>query len=197
MKEEIWKPIKDFEDSYEVSNKGRVRSLDRFVSQWNGRQNINRVQKGKIMNPACNGIGYLQVKLSKEGKYVSKYVHRLVIETFYYESGLDVNHIDHNKTNNILSNLEYVTKSENQNKSREFYGTIGRTKIEVRCTQCGELKSSLSNSEICYKCSSFNNRKVKNRPSKEQLMEDLKGLPYTKVGKKYGVSDNTIRKWLL
>ena len=71
------------------------------------------------------------------------------------------------------------------------------THVDVLFWVQGDLKIT-KGSTRCGSCASkkFNKRKVKNRPSLETLLEDLKTLPYTKVGKKYGVSDNCIRKWI-
>ena len=71
-----------------------------------------------------------------------------------------------------------------------------KNKQPTTCTDCN--KKITKGSTRCGPCASkkFNKRKVKNRPSLETLLEDLKTLPYTKVGIKYGVSDNCIRKWI-
>lgn len=60
--------------------------------------------------------------------------------------------------------------------------------------KCGSYKNKQA--KKCKKCYLFNRRKVKNRPSYEQLLKDIKETNYTKTGEKYGVSDNTIRKWI-
>ena len=75
-------------------------------------------------------------------------------------------------------------------------GSNVKNKQQTTCTDCN--KKITKGSTRCGSCASkkFNKRKVKNRPSLETLLEDLKTLPYTKVGKKYGVSDNCIRKWI-
>ena len=71
-----------------------------------------------------------------------------------------------------------------------------KNKQPTTCTDCN--KKITKGSTRCASCASknLNKRKVKNRPSLETLLEDLKTLPYTKVGLKYGVSDNCIRKWI-
>jgi YesN/AraC family two-component response regulator len=66
--------------------------------------------------------GYLKVRLYKDGKQKNYFVHRLVMETFKGESSLEVNHIDGNKKNNELSNLEYVTTKENDTHARRELG---------------------------------------------------------------------------
>jgi hypothetical protein len=100
---EIWKVIPNF-SKYEASSLGRLRSL-----------NYKRTGKVKVLKPSVTG-GYLKTMLQMDsGKYSSRYVHKFVTITFLGEckSGLEVNHKDGNKLNNSISNLEYVTKSEN------------------------------------------------------------------------------------
>ena len=109
---EEWKPVFGYEESHEVSNFGRVRSIDRIAS--NG-----RFYNGRIL--AIKSIrGYSNVTLTFNGTIVTKQVHRLVMLTFKYVENanmLQVNHIDGVKNNNILSNLEWCTPSENQKHS--------------------------------------------------------------------------------
>lgn len=109
MKKEIWKAIPGYE-SYEISNMGNVKSIDRVSS--NGRK-----LKGKMRAQAKGTDGYLLVALCKDGKTKSFSVHKLVMLAFIGKppQGYEVNHIDENKLNNQLSNLEYVTRLENCN----------------------------------------------------------------------------------
>lgn len=105
-----WKTIKGYEGLYEVSNDGRVRRL-RFI---NGRHNFEKIKESK---QTLNTWGYMTVNLCKNGKSNTKRVHRLVAEAFLGESNLQIDHIDGNKQNNNLSNLEYVTPKENTNRA--------------------------------------------------------------------------------
>lgn len=109
MKKEIWKTVPEYE-SYQVSNMGNVKSIDRLSS--NGRK-----LKGKTMSQVEGTDGYLSVALCKNGKTRHIAVHRLVMLAFVGrpKQGYQVNHIDENKLNNQLSNLEYVTRIENCN----------------------------------------------------------------------------------
>lgn len=93
---EQWRPVKGYEEFYEVSNLGRVRSHI----------------KGKILSPQDNGKGYFKVWF-KGG--VRKYIHRLVAEAFCERrsGAFEVNHKDGNQRNNRADNLEWVTSSEN------------------------------------------------------------------------------------
>lgn len=106
MEKEIWKDVVGHEGLYQVSNLGRVKSLPR-----NG-----TILTEKIIKPHLLKSGYLQVELSKNNKMHGYRVHRLVAESFVLnpEQKECVNHIDGDKTNNKVENLEWVTRSENQ-----------------------------------------------------------------------------------
>lgn len=111
--EEIWKDVNGYE--YQVSNKGNVRSKDKHQFFWNSVKNCERVLKGRLLKPYKYESGYLIVTLYKNGKPKPILVHRLVAETFI-ENPLnkkEVNHIDCDKGNNNVSNLEWVTPKEN------------------------------------------------------------------------------------
>lgn len=109
---EQWKDIKGFEGYYQVSNKGNVRSLDRIITCKNGSK---RNRKGKMIKPGIETCGYSFVQLSNGEKSIYARVHRLVADAFIEnkDSKPQVNHIDGNKQNNDVSNLEYCTHSEN------------------------------------------------------------------------------------
>ena len=97
---------KDMNGLYQVSDLGNVRRL-RFI---NRKCNFEKI---KLCKQTINTWGYITVNLSKNGKSNTKRVHRLVAETFLGESDLQVDHIDGDKLNNRLDNLEYVTPKEN------------------------------------------------------------------------------------
>ena len=109
MKED-WKDIKGYEGIYQVSNRGCVRSLDRIVVDSKG---VVFKRKGKELRLSVSN-GYPSITLSNKVK--KRFcIHRLVAQAFI-ENPLnkdEVNHIDGNKLNNNLSNLEWSTKSEN------------------------------------------------------------------------------------
>ncbi len=109
---EIWKDIKGYEGLYQVSTLGRVRSFDRYVKNRMSNKNIKR---GKVLTPCTNRNGYKQLNLIINTKKKPKTIHRLVAETFISnpENKPCVNHIDGNKKNNNVKNLEWVTYSEN------------------------------------------------------------------------------------
>lgn len=110
---EEWRPVPGH-DGHEVSNLGRVRSLDRtltFKCRWG--HVVNRNHAGRILQPYTNKDGYLATKLAKKGKLYL--VHQLVSMTYIgpRPDGLVVNHKNGNKKDNRPSNLEYVTPEEN------------------------------------------------------------------------------------
>lgn len=106
---EEWRDIEGYEGKYQVSNEGRVRSL-----------NYNHTGQVKVMKAGKLNTGYLLVCLWKDGKMKSHLIHRLVWEAFRgtIPSGLQINHLDERKDNNCLENLEVCTCRENNN-----YGT--------------------------------------------------------------------------
>lgn len=105
---DTWKDVEGYEGLYQVSNTGLIRSLDRF-------DNTNKYLKGRTLRPGKKETGYLLVVLCKEGHRAIRTVHRLVAAAFIPNPNNlpQVNHIDGVKTNNLASNLEWVTKSEN------------------------------------------------------------------------------------
>ena len=115
---EIWKDIQGYEGMYQVSSHGRVRSLDRVVVRPNG--NGDYFAKGKIICTVLTKWGYNEVHLHKNNKTKIYKVHRLVAQAFIKNpNNLPcVNHIDENKTNNNVNNLEWCTYKYNNN-----YGT--------------------------------------------------------------------------
>ena len=110
LPKQIWKDIPRYEGKYQVSNTGKVRSL-----------NYKRTGKTKILKPHTNRDGYKTVNLLKPGeKYKPYYVHRLVAQAFIPNPNNwpQVNHIDEDKANNVVWNLEWCTQQYNMN-----YGT--------------------------------------------------------------------------
>ena len=102
--EEIWKDIEDYEGLYQVSNLGRVKSLI-----------CRGLKRDKVLKAGVDTQGYLLVNLYKSGKPKSKSIHRLVASAFIPNTLIkhQVNHLDANKKNNCINNLEWTTPSEN------------------------------------------------------------------------------------
>lgn len=168
----------------------------------------------KKMKIHDNKIGYKFVKLTNEKDSKNLYLHRLMYQTFVgvIPSDKEVNHIDHNKENNTINNLELLTRSENIMKSIEHYGGV----LLKRCKQCSKkLKGYMEERQYCNTCKPIeinpktgkryqskaqiehyiSTRKVKIRPTCDELWELIKTIPFTQIGKLYDVSDNAIRGW--
>lgn len=112
MDEEFWKDIPGYEGLYQISNLGRVKSLDRTkTKQGHEHKVIGRMLKQIERTKG----GRMNVRLYKNGKYKHHYVHVLVAHTFIGNiEGLEVCHLDSNFKNNNLNNLKLDTISENR-----------------------------------------------------------------------------------
>lgn len=107
--QEQWAPIPGYEGSYEASDRGRVRSLDRITDR-------GRKWRGKIMTPYVMDNGYAIVTLWRAGTQRPQLVHRLVLAAFYGKPkpGQEARHLNGDQADNRLSNLQWGTHSENQ-----------------------------------------------------------------------------------
>ena len=113
--EEVWKDIVGYEGLYQVSDKGRVRSL--------------KFGKERILRSRRDGCGYLQVILCKNGEMKTFRIHRIVAQAFILNPNNlpEVNHKDENKINNSVENLEWCDRKYNNN-----FGTINQRRAEKR-----------------------------------------------------------------
>lgn len=108
---EIWKPVKGYEGLYEVSNLGRVRTVPK--KRINGTNYY--IQKSLVMKPQLKSHRYYGVYLTKNKVHKNLLIHRLVAEAFIENPNQydQVNHIDCNKLNNCVSNLEWCNQEMN------------------------------------------------------------------------------------
>lgn len=164
--EETWKPVNNFEGCYEVSNLGRVRSVERIITYSDGRA---YKYEQRILNQTLNKKrGYFYVKLSKNMKTKNVQVHRVVAETFLQNKNNKnvVNHIDGNKQNNKVSNLEWISSKENSEHA-----------VKKGLTKSGHLSHRA-------------------RFSKEEVLEMRRkytsGVRQTDIAKEYGTDDSTM-----
>lgn len=107
--QEIWKDIPNYENLYQISNLGNVRSL------CFGARNVKKSNVVKLLKSSKSNLGYYKIQLYKDGKSKMFYIHRLVALLFINnpDNKTQVNHIDGNKANNAVDNLEWVTPKEN------------------------------------------------------------------------------------
>lgn len=108
---EIWKDIKGYEGLYQISNLGRIKSSDRELCNSRGVY----VRQGRVLKNGKNQYGYFQVSLYKDGKRVNKQVHKLIAIAFIPNTNnyKIINHIDGNRQNNNINNLEWCTQKHN------------------------------------------------------------------------------------
>ncbi len=164
MVKELWKPVVGFEGIYEVSNLGNVRSLDRIVTYRDGRKVY---YKGKILSQKINiKWGYKEVVLYKHRQGKTYRVNRLVALAFLPnpDNLPEVNHIDEDKTNNKVDNLEWCSRKYNCNYGNRVDKYINSRGIKIQQLDCdgsvlhiyrsiSEACRSIqcnSNSGLCY-----------------------------------------------
>lgn len=125
--QEIWKDIKGYEGLYQISNLGRVKSLKRIEKFYHNKED-------KILKAAKCGNCYLKVILCKNNIKRNLMIHRLVAETFISnpENKVTVNHIDGNKHNNCVDNLEWNSYSENIKHAYKLGLNYGSDKMKGR-----------------------------------------------------------------
>lgn len=138
---EVWKDIEGYDGIYKVSNLGKVIST-------------NQDNTGKLLTGRRTGKGYLSVALFKKSVRKNQLVHRLVAQTFIPnpENKPQVNHIDEDKTNNRVDNLEWVSAKENANhgsrNSRIHQNkAVHYNRKQIICITNGEKYNSLT--EAC------------------------------------------------
>lgn len=115
--DEIWKPINGFNEAYQISNLGRVKSVTRKIHTHHKGYDGYRVQREKLLTATINNRGYAYVSLRSGNRYKHLFIHRLVAEAFIPNpNNLPfVNHIDENPQNNCVDNLEWCTPKYNCN----------------------------------------------------------------------------------
>lgn len=153
---EEWRPVVQ-DPLYEVSNFGRVRSLDACI--WYGPRVGFGIRKGRILKPSIDGCGYLTVRLS--GKKTAA-VHRLIAAAFLgpCPDGQEVRHLDGNRADPVLKNLKYGTPKQNHQDSY-LHGT--------------------RNSEVHFRMGR-NARDTKDaRYGRKWIRLGFRGVPYSKV----------------
>jgi NUMOD4 motif/HNH endonuclease len=137
--QEVWRPVVGYEGLYEVSDHGRVRSLDRDLVHNNG---FTRRYPGRVLaTPPMQGYAF--VSLAKEGKHKPRAVHQLVLEAFVgpRPDGLVCRHGPRGAACNELSNLSYGTPKENMaDRKRDGTHTMGAQNPRARLTESQVLE---------------------------------------------------------
>lgn len=151
--QETWKDIKGFENLYKVNQCGQIKA-----------------RNGKTIAEYNNGTGYKKITLYKDGKGYKKYIHRIVAEAFINnpEAKPQVNHIDGDKTNNAVTNLEWCNQSENmqhayrtglQSRKRHKVAQIDKAGKQLnifKSTLDAERQTGIRHEYICFACNSNN-----------------------------------------
>lgn len=158
---EIWKDIKGYEGLYQVSNLGRIKSLDRKV-KTGIKYNEYKISKSKILKLNQKRNGYLSVDLSKENTVKTISVHRLVALNFIPnpENKEEVNHINAKKYDNRVENLEWVTKEENKKHAKLNKLYYNPKRKRVRCKQTNRIFESSYNAGEWLNNEKFKNSKT-------------------------------------
>ncbi len=172
---EIWKDIPNYENWYQVSNMGRIRSLMR-------KHRFGYSKKTKILQPFPSRKGYLRVHLYKNGQRASRQVHRLVLEalTGLCPEGMQCRHLDGNPQNNRLDNLVWGTASENQ-----------RDRIIHKTSNCG-LTYNRGESQGSHKLTEKQVLEIR-KLYKMKLPSGQRKYSQRKLASVFGVTQNTIK----
>lgn len=147
--EEIWKDVDGFEGLYLISTYGRVKSLI----------------TDKILKPVISSNKYFQVFLRKDGKTYNFLIHRLMCMNFIPNPNSlpQVNHIDYNRSNNRLDNLEWCTSRYNNEYSGTFEkGTESTRKKVIQSTKSGEIINSFESSVAAGRETGLNSSSIRN-----------------------------------
>lgn len=127
---EEWRDIRGYEGMYQISNFGNFRSISRMIKAGHGSRPI----VGKRLIPSRNVAGYHYANLFKDGKQLRIGIHQLVMREFVGDvpSGMEVNHKDGDKSNNRLTNLEYLTHVENMLHKANVLGKHERGELNAK-----------------------------------------------------------------
>lgn len=152
--QEVWKDIVGYEGRYQVSNFGRIKSLDVLLEKKNGKKEF---RKGIILLPQLNRAGYYMYSLSKDGIHKRMLAHRIVAEAFIINSEPKskkyIDHINTIRVDNRVSNLRWVTAKENSNnpltKGKISKSKTGRKLSSIQLTAMSMCRKGMRPSKEC------------------------------------------------
>lgn len=214
-------PIAEMARYFNTSPQTMHRRLDEHGIEYSGNQGskgyrgkrtsglefLDRLQNGK---KKVGGFHYIRLRLIEDGTKEHRCEVCGITEWNGKPTPLDLHHIDGNKYNNVFENIQiicpnchaqtesYCGKNTGKNYKEKYlskFESIGVVRESIRekpCTICGMLTKNFS--YCSNSCKGIGLRSVEH-PSKEQLEKDLEETNFTQTGKKYGVSDNAVRKW--
>lgn len=172
--DEVWKDISGYEGIYQVSNLGRVKSLDREISHLNrwGSMQSQKI-RGRILTAKASHDNYMDVVLCKGGRSETKLVHRLVAIAFIPnpDNLPQVNHKDENPRNNAVTNLEWCTAEYNSN--------YGNRNAKLSCSQKGKIVSDETRQKMHERRLGSGNPmygRTQSEESRERISKALKGV---------------------
>lgn len=173
---EEWRPVKGYEGLYEVSNIGRVKSVDRYETQKNG---ITRHRNEKILVLMITQTNRNRVVLCKNGKTKKFFVHQLVAEAFIDNNDKSrkyIHHINHDTLDNSVNNLMWVTNDENMQ-----YELTDMTHIYKNKNDYGVTIHMLHNGKYVYQFSGYSWVDLEDAKNVRDIMrEELYMLPVNK-----------------
>lgn len=149
--EELWKDIAGYEGVYQVSNLGNVKSCEHTIKVISNNQHTNYVCtktiSAKYIKPSKDKNGYLIVHLSHNGTCITYKVHRLVAQAFIENPNNKpcVNHLDCDRQNNCVDNLEWCTHSENS----QYMTKLGRNKGGEVLKKISKEQRAIINQKLC------------------------------------------------
>lgn len=165
---QIWKSVTGYEGHYIISTNGIIKSINRVINTNNG----FRIIQGKILKTRINSDGYVEVRLTKKGKTTTTFIHILLAKAFIPNpfNKPEVNHINGNKKDNRVENLEWCTRLENMQHANRT-GLIKRTYKQVidKCTGRTYISSYEAALDLNMEYSTLKNYLNGNRTNKTCL----------------------------
>lgn len=176
---EVWVDIKGYEGRYQISNLGNVKRIEMiFLRHYN-----KYIKRGELLKLRTEKTGYVRVALGKNGKQKIYYVHRLVAEHFKEKKEVhtQVNHIDGDKENNHVGNVEWCTPSENTQHAYDTGLKIARTGTNSKLSRLTE--EQITNIRKTYKPYKVSMEYLarKHGVSKQTICSVLHGKTYKEV----------------